>query len=394
MANSKSVDHDAVLRARTMLLGSGRRSLREEVQAYRVLAQVSPSAYLGKLATALVSYSYAQEFQERPEIVLALCAEAVGAAREIGVDEPQRTEVLVRALGAYERQLFDAGRREEGLAACEEAADAGKEGFARGQVASEGYGSRRLGIVLAEEGRHEEAVEVVRCEVGGSFWELVQYGAELDVVGRAQEASAAFGRLADDHRDRLGAQEGSLAMTVAVLVQYARLPGTVDAAAVRGEALGLLKELSEGGERRGWSDLSSFWSTLLALSARSLEPAGAPAPAYGAPVTHWSPDVRRAYFAGLDELEREAAEPDRDLKQRAVVQHRLTVRSTLYHEGRVRRMEQPLRPLFDESVSLARELGDRAWLARTLTDRAMFEVAAMRYREAYSDFREAVELAE
>ncbi len=380
-----------------MLLGSGRRSLREEVQAYRVLAQVSPSAYLGKLATALVSYSYAQEFQERPEIVLALCAEAVGAAREIGVDEPQRTEVLVRALGAYERQLFDAGRREEGLAACEEAATAGKEGFARGQVASEGYGSRRLGIVLAEEGRHEEAAEVVRCEVGGSFWELVQYGAELDAVGRAQEASAVFGRLADDHRDRLGAQEGSLAMTVAVLVQYARLPGTVDAAAVRGEALGLLKELSEGGERRGWSDLSSFWSTLLALSARSLEPAGSPespAPAYGVPFMRWSPDVRRAYFAGLDELEREAAEPDRDLKQRAVVQHRLTVRSTLYHEGRVRRMEQPLRPLFDESVSLARELGDRAWLARTLTDRAMFEVAAMRYREAYAGFREAVEPAE
>ncbi|MFM9448944.1 hypothetical protein [Streptomyces acidiscabies] len=130
---------------------------------------MSPSAYLGKLATALVSYSYAREFQERPEIVLALCAEAVGAARQIGVDEPQRTEVLVRALGAYEWQLFGAGRREEGLAACEEAADAGKEGFARGQVASEGYGRRRLGIVLAEEGRHEEAAAVSRCEVGGSF---------------------------------------------------------------------------------------------------------------------------------------------------------------------------------------------------------------------------------
>ncbi|MFM9448945.1 hypothetical protein [Streptomyces acidiscabies] len=225
----------------------------------------------------------------------------------------------------------------------------------------------------------------------------MQYAAELDAVGRAQEASAVFGRLADDHRDGLGAREGSVAMTVAVLVQHARLPGTVDAAAVRGEALGLIKELSESGEARGLSDLASFWSTLLALSARSLEPAGSPespAPAYGAPFTHWSPDVRRAYRAGLDALEREAADPDRGLAERAVLQHRLTVRSTLCHEGRVRRMERPLRPLFDESVSLARELGDRTWLARTLTDRAMFGVAATRYREAYADFREAVELAE
>ncbi|MET8980362.1 hypothetical protein ABZX85_32630 [Streptomyces sp. NPDC004539] len=397
MGNSKSVDQDAVLRARTTLLGSGRRSLREEVQAYRVLAQVSPRAYLGKLATALVSYSYAREFQGRPEIVFALCAEAVEAAREIGVEEPQQTEVLVRALGAYERELFAAGRREEGLAVCREAADVGREGFERGQAVSEGYGSERLGIVLAEEGRHEEAAEVFRREVGGSFWELVSYAAELDATGRARAASEVFGRLVDGHRRRLGSQEGSLAMTVSVLVQHARLSGTVDAAAVWAEALGLLKELSEGGERRGWSGIIEYWSTLLALSARSLEPAGSPetpAPAYGTSALRWSPDVRSAWFAGLDGLEREAADPHTDLARRAVAQHRLAVRSTLHHGNGSYRFEQTLQPLFDGSVALSQELGDPAWHARTLTDRATFRVAAYRYRDAYDDLRQAVELLE
>ncbi|WP_416967055.1 hypothetical protein [Streptomyces sp. 4F14] len=392
MANSKSVDQDAVLRARTLLLGSGRRSLREEVQAYRVLAQVSPRAYLGKLATALVSYAYAREFQGRPEIVFALCGEAVEAARKIGVAEPRRTEVLVRALGAYERELFAAGRREEGLAVCREAADVGREGCERGQVDSRAYGSGRLAVVLAEEGRHAAAAEVAGREVDDSFWALTRWAAELDAAGEHGAASEAFGRLVDVQRGKLAKGEGSAAVTVWALVRHSRMAGTVGADAVRAEALGLLRELGESGERRGWSDLLSFWTTLLALSSRSLEPVDSPAPAFGSHVSDWSPDVRDTYAAGLDELARAAAEPDTPLAELAVVQHRLAIRSALCHGGPRVRVEQRLAPLFDRSVELARELGDPAWLARALTDRATFLVAVKRYREAYAQFREAMGL--
>ncbi|MHC5904834.1 hypothetical protein ACVNF4_13155 [Streptomyces sp. S6] len=380
MANSKSVDQDAVLRARMMLLGSGRRSLREEVQAYRVLVQVSPRAYLGKLATALVSYSYAPEFKERPEIVFALCGEAVEAARKVEAEDPQRAAVLVRALGAYERELFAAGRREEGLAACREAAEAGPEG------------SARLGVVLAEEGRYAAAAEVSGREPGASVWALVRHAGNLEAAGQHGAASETVRRLVDGRRRALAAREGSSASVLWALVQHSRMAGTTAAGAVRAEALGLLKELAVGGERGGWSDAVPFWKTLLALSARSLEPGGFPAPAFGADVALWSPDVRRAWFAGLDGLEREAADPDAGPRQLRVVQHRLTVRSALFHENRTLRMEQALRPLFDRSVELAREPGDGEWLARTLTDRAMFLVVVRRYREAYEDYREAVEL--
>lgn len=375
-----------------MLLGSGRRSLREEVQAYRVLVRVSPRAYLGKLATALVSYAYAPEFKERPEIVFALCKEAVEAAREVEVDEPRRAEVLVRALGAYERELFVAGRREEGLAACQEAAEAGREGFARGHVVSAGYGSVRLGVVLAEEGRYAEAAEVSGRELGDSVWALLRHAGNLEAAGRHAAASEVFRRLVDGRRRALAAREASSASVLWALVQYSRMAGTTGAGAVRAEALGLLKELAVGGERGGWSDAVPFWKTLLALSARSLEPGDSPAPAFGTDVVLWSPDVRRAWFAGLGELEREAADPHCGLRRLGVVQHRLTIRSVLHHENRTLRMEQVLLPMFDRSVELARELGDGEWLARVLTDRAMFLVAIRRYREAYEEYREAVEL--
>ncbi|MFM9613345.1 hypothetical protein [Streptomyces niveiscabiei] len=355
---------------------------------------MSPLAYLGKLATALVSYSYAAEFRERPDIVFALCGEAARAAREIPGGEPGRTETLVRALGAYEGELFRQGRREEGLAVCEEAASVGREGFERGQVESRAYGSGRLAVVLAEEGRHVEAAEVAGREVDDSFWALTRWAAELDAAGCHGAASEAFGRLVDVQRGRLVKGEGSTAITVWALVQHSRLAGTVGADTVRAEALGLLRELGDSGERRAWSDLLAFWTTLLALSSRSLEPAGSPAPAFGSAFSHWSPDVRAQYIAGIDELEREAADPDTPLSELAVVQHRLTVRSALYHHSRGPRVEQPLAPLFGRSVALARQLGDPVWLARTLTDRAMFLVAVKRYREAYADFREAVELTE
>lgn len=59
----------------------------------------------------------------------------------------------------------------------------------------------------------------------------------------------------------------------------------------------------------------------------------------------------------------------------------------------VLRARTMLRPLFDQGVALARRLPTApGTLAETLTDRAMFLVAAQRYEEAHADFAAAVEL--
>ncbi|MEV6992681.1 hypothetical protein AB0N87_26285 [Streptomyces sp. NPDC093228] len=81
MEHTDGVDQDAVLRARTMLLGSGRPRLGQQVDAYRVLSAVSPLTYLPKLTEALLSYGYAPEVRDRPDVRLARHAEAVATAR-------------------------------------------------------------------------------------------------------------------------------------------------------------------------------------------------------------------------------------------------------------------------------------------------------------------------
>ncbi|QIY93021.1 hypothetical protein HEP87_00705 [Streptomyces sp. S1D4-11] len=80
MDHADKVDQDAVLRARTMLLGSGRLSLGQQVEAYRVLSAVGPLTYLPKLTEALLSYGYAPEVRDQPEVQLARHAEAAVTA--------------------------------------------------------------------------------------------------------------------------------------------------------------------------------------------------------------------------------------------------------------------------------------------------------------------------
>ncbi|MFI9120109.1 hypothetical protein ACIGW0_12055 [Streptomyces bikiniensis] len=142
-------------RARTTPLGSGRLGLPQEVEAYRVLARASP-AYLPKLVRALVSYGYEAGHRRGPERRLPLHAEAADAARRIGAGRPRRPGALRDAPEAYERTLFEPGRRAEGRAVCEEPAEAGRAAFERGQVERPAYGSARLAVVPAEEGRPAE----------------------------------------------------------------------------------------------------------------------------------------------------------------------------------------------------------------------------------------------
>ncbi|MET9463953.1 hypothetical protein ABZY44_03840 [Streptomyces sp. NPDC006544] len=104
MNSSPNISHDAVLRARVALLGSGTLPVKEEVAAYRVLVHVSPLAYLPRLAVAL--WEYSRQCADQPRTVLALHVESVEAARRMCAMEPGRTDLLVGALLAYREQLL------------------------------------------------------------------------------------------------------------------------------------------------------------------------------------------------------------------------------------------------------------------------------------------------
>ncbi|MFG2713120.1 hypothetical protein ACGFX2_21550 [Streptomyces goshikiensis] len=121
MNHSANISHEAVLRARVALLGSEVLPLRQQVAAYRLLAQVSPLVYLPLLAEALWEYS-PHEFAHRPEIKLALRAESVAAARRMCAVEPGRVGLLVTSLVHYEEQLALMGRTAEAAAVAEEVA--------------------------------------------------------------------------------------------------------------------------------------------------------------------------------------------------------------------------------------------------------------------------------
>ncbi|MGW3146990.1 hypothetical protein ACWDG1_20375 [Streptomyces sp. NPDC001177] len=423
MDHSKDVDQDAVMRARTMLLGSGRLSPARQVEAYRVLAEVSPLTYLPKLAEALVSYGYAPEFRDRPDVRLALRAEAAATARRIDASDPNRTELLVRVLDACQGELYEAGRRAEGFALCEEMAETGRWGFERGQVSSPAYGHGRLAVVLAEDGRHWEAAEVcgtiARAQRSGgpkevSFWDMAEWAAALEAAGRDDAALEVFAELVDATREELDAGSTSMAILTWTLVHHARM---LDAACRRAEARGarkevlaLLTELAETGERKSWSNILSWWVTLFAMSGRSAEPAASPArpaPAFGSAYLHWSPDIKEAYFDGLATLAQEAATlseaadaaPHQYIAEQIAVHGRLSVRSAVYWENRTCRRLEPLRSIFDEGVALARRLADlagpergREALVGALTDRSMFLVAAKQYGEACDDYVQVIAL--
>ncbi len=91
-----TIDHDAALRARVLLLGSGQPSRAELIGAYRVLSEVSPKAYVPKFVDTLLALCY--EGRD-PKVDVALAAEASRAARRIAAGAPERVERLRRALG-------------------------------------------------------------------------------------------------------------------------------------------------------------------------------------------------------------------------------------------------------------------------------------------------------
>ncbi|MFJ3714217.1 hypothetical protein [Streptomyces sp. NPDC090057] len=420
MNHTGKIDQDDILRARNALLGTGRRTAREEVDAYRVLAQVGPASYLPLLVRALHRLSYDTSTGTKHAACLALYEEAVTAARSIDPAEPTRAEVLYGALDACQSELYIQGRSAEGLAMRAEMLAIGR---ARAELSGDPVvkGLREWAAGLAEEGRYAEAADAMTELVsaippdgphkGSLAWSLLDWIGALHDAGRADEALAAFGRLVSMEADEAAHDRGPMACHLYSLIGYALMLDTcgrgAQATLVRQEALALLTELADTGERKVWSGYqSSFWAVLLSFSGtESDRPApGEPRLASGAAPMPWSPDARRRYVDGRHAL-REAVDtlavramenPDEYLPELVRLQRGFTIRSAVHWEHRTHQFAERVRPLFDDGVGLARRLfqqapadGARA-LARALIDRSTFHTAAHEFGAALDDFRQAL----
>ncbi|WP_329166192.1 hypothetical protein OHB49_41610 [Streptomyces sp. NBC_01717] len=417
---SGKVDQDDIVRARNVLLASGRRTPREEVDAYRVLAQVSPVSYLPRLVKALQRLSYDTSAGERHAACLALREEAVAAARAIDPAEPARGDLLYEALDSCQRELYTLGRRAEGLAMRAEMLAIGR---AQAELSRDPAvkGLRDWAAGLSEEGRCAEAADALTEWVaailpdgpgsGGLAWSLLEWIAALDDAGRSGEALAAFETLVSMQAVEAANDRGPMACHLYSLIGYAQMLDTCgrgeQAAAVRQEALALLTGLAATGERKSWSGYqASYWAVLLSFSGADSErpTSGGPRPPSGATPMQWSPDAKRRYFDSrialrerVDTLAPRATEdPDLHLAELVRLHRVLTVRSAVYWEHRTHLFADRVRPLFDDGVSLARRLSQHhpadgtPTLAKILIDRSTFHTAAGEFGPALDDFCQAL----
>ncbi|MFG2593122.1 hypothetical protein [Streptomyces sp. NPDC048438] len=417
MNHSGKVDQDDIMRARNVLLASGRRTPHEEVDAYRVLVQVSPASYLPLLARGLQRLSYDTSRGRPHPDSLALCEEAVAVARSMDTAETARPHVLYEALDSCQRELYAVGRRAEGLAMRAEMLAIGRAQAAGAPVA----GLSKWAAGLSEEGRYAEAADAMTELVaatlphgpasGGLAWSLLEWIAALHDAGRPSEALAAFETLVSMEAAEAANDRGPTACHLYSLIGYAQMLDAYgrgeQAALVRQEALALLTEWADTDERKSWSSYeASFWAVLMSFSgAEGERPASdGPRPPSGAAPIDWSPDAKRRYFDSRhvlrDEVDtlavRATEEPDQYLAELVRLHRVLTVRSAVYWEYRTHLFADRVRSLFDEGVGLARQLsqhdpadGTRT-LARTLIDRSTFYLAACEFRPALDDFREAL----
>ncbi|MFH8447046.1 hypothetical protein ACH4D3_38350 [Streptomyces sp. NPDC018026] len=414
------MDQDDIVRARNVLLASGRRTPGEEVDAYRVLSQVSPAAYLPLLARALQRLSYDASVGEWHPFSLALCEEAVAAARSIDPAETARANVLYQALDSCQRQLYMAGRRAEGLAMRAEMLAIGRaQAEASGNSAVQGLEDWAAG--LSEEGRYAEAADAMTELVnailphgsrsGALAWSLLEWIAALHDAGRFDEALAAFETLVGMEAAEAANDSGPMACHLYSLIGYAHMLDAngrgEQAAHVRQDALALLTELADTGERKSWSGYqASFWAVLLTMSGADSDrpPSDGPRPPSGVGVMRWSSDTTQRYFDSRHALREEVdalapratEDPDRHLAELVRLHRVLTVRSAVYWEHRTHLFVERVGSLFHDGVCLARRLaqhdpvqGPRT-LARLLIDRSTFHTAAGEFRPALDDFRQAL----
>ncbi|MEU9235240.1 hypothetical protein [Streptomyces subrutilus] len=419
MSHSEKIDQDDILRARSLLLAGTHPAPREQVDAYRVLAQVSPAAYLPLLVRALHSLSYGGTRRGKHPASLALSEEAVAAARAIDPAEPSRGDVLYDALDTCQRELYEADRPTEGLALRAEMLAIGRAQAARSETA-EVRGLHTWAAGLSEAGRYAEAADALTewAEAALPFGPrngelartLLAWSAALDDAGRSEEALAACERVVAVEAAEAANDRVPMTCHLFALVRYAQMLDIRGrgrrAAAVRQEALALLTELATTGERTHWGNYpAEYWAVLLSFACAETErPApGGPRPPTGAAPMPWSPDGRKRFLDSRTALREEvdaltpraAEDPDRHLAELVRLHRALTVRSAVYWVQRTL-FKTRVRSLFDEGVALARRLShhDPATgtpaLARALIDRATFHTAAAEPAPALADFREAL----
>ncbi|MEV6393483.1 hypothetical protein AB0M39_01625 [Streptomyces sp. NPDC051907] len=420
MNHSGKVDQDDIIRARNVLLASGHRTPREEVDAYRVLAQVSPASYLPLLARALQRLSYDSNSGKKHAACLGLREEAVAAARSIDPAEPARADVLYEALDTCQIELYSLGRRAEGLVMRAEMLAIGR---AQAEVSGDPVvkGLCEWAAGLSEEGRYAEAADSMTelvaailpdgLQGGALAWSLLEWIAALHDAGRSGEALAAFETLVSMEAAEAANDRGSMACRLYTLIGYAQMLDTYgrgeQAALVRQEALAVMTELADTGERKSWSGYQeSFWAVLLTFSgAESDRPApDGPRPPSGAAPMPWSPDAKRRYIDSRHALREEVDtlapratdDPSRHLAELVRLHRVLTIRSAAYWVNHTHLFAERMRSLFDDGVSLARRLtqhnpaeGTRT-LARILIDRSTFHTAAREFGPALDDFRQAL----
>lgn len=133
--------HEIELIARTVLLSSARPDPATEVWACEVLAARNPG-YRGHLAQALIR-------RERTglglPVRLRLSEEAVATARLIDPGQDHHaTDILIWALDALQRNLFEAGRPAEGWTARREILDRHHPGLHRRCFLTDCYAGERL----------------------------------------------------------------------------------------------------------------------------------------------------------------------------------------------------------------------------------------------------------
>ncbi|MFJ9545477.1 hypothetical protein [Streptomyces erythrochromogenes] len=419
MDHSGKVDQDDVVRARSILLASEPLRARDEVDAYRILARVSPASYLPPLSRALRGLSYDSSTGRKHPECLALCEEALAAARAVDPADPARAGVLYAALDACQRELYDLGRHTEGLAMHAEmlSMDRARDRAAGRPAVS---GLHGWAAALSEAGRYAEAADAMTELVtvilpagpddGDLAWVLLDGIAALHDAGRPAEVLDAFEVLVGVQAAEPADHRGAVACRLHALIGYSLMLDTYGrgerAALVRQEALALLTELTATDEWRTWNSYqSSFWAVLLSLSGADSDrpsPDGHRPPTGAAP-THWPLGAKRRCFGSRHALREAvdalagpaAADPDRHLAELVRLHRLLTVRSAVHWERHLLSGER-VRSLFDEGVDLARRLsrhdpaeGTRA-LVRALIDRSTYHAAACRFGPALDDFRQAL----
>lgn len=339
-------------------------------------------------------------------------------------DEPKRAELLLDVLGWQQINLYELGRRAEGLAVRAEMAEVSRSVVALSDHRSVS-GLRTLAHGLAEEGRHGEAAdllaEVVDRTLGADvystpIWDRLSLTAALDAAGRTDAALTTIGGILTDERADLPVDRTSMSDVFHTLHWYAvlldRAARPHDAASARQEALELARRLATGGEAKNWG--SSQYTTagiILAAQARDAEPTvpGQPQPAFGVDMAYWSRDLRARYIeeAGADWSGDTAADRPGTLSQLARQETRLPELSSLQRRLAIRtgtywlwrrgyRFLEPALPAFDDSVTAARRRHDqdgppgRPALGAALADRAMLLVAGHRYADALGDYERAL----